>query len=53
LVKESNDKSRATEGSELKTRVDLLNTCMTYGNKFKPVNSMISETLCNLCLREK
>jgi len=53
LAKESNDKSRATEGTELKTRIVLLNTCMKCGNKFKPVNSMMFETICDSCLREK
>ncbi|MDH3658183.1 MAG: hypothetical protein OEM77_08630 [Nitrosopumilus sp.] len=53
MAKEPNDKSLATEGAELKTRVVLLNTCTNCGNKFKPVNSMILETLCGLCLREK
>ena len=53
MAKEPNDKSRDTEGVDLKTRVVLLNTCMNCGNKFKPVNSMMLETLFDLCLREK
>jgi len=30
--------------------VSLLNVCTNCGNEFKPINSMIGEILCKLCL---
>ena len=33
--------------------VVLLNTCVACHNKFKPVNSMIYETSCNVCSEKK
>lgn len=31
--------------------VSLLNVCTNCGAKFKPINSMINERLCNLCIK--
>jgi len=33
--------------------VILFNTCVTCHNKFKPINSMINETSCNVCSEKK
>ncbi|GBH33643.1 hypothetical protein NZNM25_04340 [Nitrosopumilus zosterae] len=39
------------QNNRLINRVVLINTCTNCGNRFKPVNSMIWETLCDLCIR--
>lgn len=51
-----NQKSELTKEKENSKVVDgvvLLNTCMACHNKFKPVNSMIYETSCNVCSEKK
>ncbi len=51
-----NQKSELTKKKENSKVVDgvvLLNTCMACHNKFKPVNSMIYETSCNVCSEKK
>ena len=50
------EKSRLTEERKNPNVVDgviLFNICVICHNKFKSVNSMTNETLCDLCLREK
>ena len=42
-----------TQNSRLVSGVTLINACTNCGNKFKPVNSMIWESLCDLCLGGK
>ena len=41
-----------TQNSNLVSGVALINACTNCGNKFKPVNSMIWELLCDLCLEK-
>ena len=51
-----NQKSELTKEKENSKVIDgvvLLNTCMACHNKFKPVNSMIYETSCNVCSEKK
>jgi septal ring factor EnvC (AmiA/AmiB activator) len=51
-----NHKSELTKEKENSKVIDgvvLLNTCMACHNKFKPVNSMIYETSCNVCSEKK
>ena len=51
-----NQKSELTKEKEKSKVIDgvvLLNTCMACHNKFKPVNSMIYETSCNVCSEKK
>ena len=51
-----NQKSKLTKEKENDNAIDgvvLLNTCMACLNKFKPVNSMIYETSCNVCSEKK
>jgi len=33
--------------------VSLLNTCINCGNEFTPINSMINEKICKLCLEKQ
>ena len=49
-------KTELTEEGEKHNVVNgviLLNTCMTCHTKFKPANSMIYETSCNVCSEKK
>ena len=39
--------------SEIVDGVVLLNACTNCGNKFRPIRSMMYETLCNLCKNKK
>jgi septal ring factor EnvC (AmiA/AmiB activator) len=51
-----NQKSELTKEKENSKVIDgvvLLNTGMACHNKFKPVNSMIYETSCNVCSEKK
>jgi hypothetical protein len=51
-----NQKPELTKEKENHNVIDgvvLLNTCMVCHNKFKPVNSMIYETSCNVCSEKK
>jgi len=48
-----NEDDAKTQNSNLVNGVVLINICTNCGNKFKPVNGMIWETLCDLCMREK
>ncbi len=45
--------TKEKENSKVIDGVVLLNTCMACHNKFKPVNSMIYETSCNVCSEKK
>ncbi len=45
--------TKEKENSKVVDGVVLLNTCMACHNKFKPVNSMIYETSCNVCSEKK
>ena len=50
------EKTELTEEGENSKVIDgvvLLSTCMACHNKFKPVNSMIYETSCNVCSEKK
>ncbi|MDH3342009.1 MAG: hypothetical protein OEL84_12115 [Nitrosopumilus sp.] len=50
------EKSRLTEEQKnphVVNGVILFNTCVICHNKFKPVNSMINETSCNVCSERK
>jgi len=47
------DDDDETQKCSLVSGVVLINTCTNCGNKFKPVNSMIWESLCDLCLGKK
>jgi hypothetical protein len=51
-----NQKSKFTKKKENDNVIDgvlLLNTCVACHKKFKPVNSMIYETSCNVCSEKK
>ncbi|MEK0337986.1 MAG: hypothetical protein QQN46_07640 [Nitrosopumilus sp.] len=52
MVKEQNSKPRVRKDIGFKTGVILLNTCTNCGSEFKPINSMIYETLCDLCQKK-
>ena len=48
--------TKLTEEEESYNVIDgviLFNTCVTCKNKFKPTNSMINETSCNVCSERK
>lgn len=50
------EKSGSAEEQKNPNVVDgviLFNTCVTCHNKFKPINSMINETSCNVCSEKK